>query len=106
LLILVANLPPVSAILAANLPPVLTTPVANNGNNIRLHTPESELEGKSLYIYVSSTTQRWPNKIIKAQIGLYSSQHNDSRTTEKRLRSGRFFLPRVFTGNKLEDFNK
>jgi hypothetical protein len=31
--------------------------VANNWNNIRLHTPESELEGKN-YIYVSSTTQR------------------------------------------------
>jgi hypothetical protein len=26
------------------------TPVANNGNNIRLLTPESELEGKNLYI--------------------------------------------------------
>ena len=30
---------------AANLPPV-----ANNGNNIRLQTHESELEGKNLYI--------------------------------------------------------
>jgi hypothetical protein len=29
----------------ANLPPV-----ENNGNNIRLQTPESELEGKNLYI--------------------------------------------------------
>jgi hypothetical protein len=26
------------------------TPAANNGNNIRLRTPESELEGKNLYI--------------------------------------------------------
>jgi hypothetical protein len=26
------------------------TPVANNGNNIRLLTPESELEGKNLFI--------------------------------------------------------
>jgi hypothetical protein len=26
------------------------TPVANNGNNIRLQTPKSELEGKNLYI--------------------------------------------------------
>jgi hypothetical protein len=43
--------------------PVTTTPVANN--NIRLQTPESELEGKNLYIYVNSTTQRCPNKIIK-----------------------------------------
>jgi hypothetical protein len=48
------------------LPPVLTTPAANfatsspcvvdtggndnNGNNIRLQTPESELEGKNLYM--------------------------------------------------------
>jgi hypothetical protein len=32
------------------LPPVSTTPVANNGNNIRLQTTESELEGKNLYI--------------------------------------------------------
>jgi hypothetical protein len=34
----------------SKLPPVSTTPVANNGNNIRLQTPESELEGKNLYI--------------------------------------------------------
>ncbi len=33
-----------------NLPPVPTTPAANNGNNIRLQTPDSELEGKNLYI--------------------------------------------------------
>ncbi len=46
----VANLPPVSKMPAANMPPVSTTPVANNGNNIRLLTPESELEGKNLYI--------------------------------------------------------
>ncbi len=39
------KLPPVSTP-AANLPPVSMTPVANNGNNIRLQTPESELEGK------------------------------------------------------------
>ncbi len=32
------------------LPPVSTTPVANNGNSIRLQTPESELEGKNVYI--------------------------------------------------------
>ena len=32
------------------LPPVSTTPAANNGNNIRLLTPESELAGKNLYI--------------------------------------------------------
>ncbi len=35
------------------LPPVplmLLTPVANNWNNIRLQTPESEIEGKNLYI--------------------------------------------------------
>jgi hypothetical protein len=32
-----------------NLPPVSTTPAANNGNNIRLQAPESELEGKNLY---------------------------------------------------------
>jgi hypothetical protein len=33
------------------LPPVSLTPVANNGNNIRLQKPESELAGKNLYIY-------------------------------------------------------
>ncbi len=33
------------------LPPVSTTLAANNGNNIRLQTPESELEGKNLYIF-------------------------------------------------------
>jgi hypothetical protein len=32
------------------LPPVSTTPAANNGNNIRLQKPESELAGKNLYI--------------------------------------------------------
>jgi hypothetical protein len=35
---------------SGNLPPVSTTPVANNGKNIRLQTPESELEGENLYI--------------------------------------------------------
>jgi hypothetical protein len=44
------NLPPASLTPAANLPPVSLTPVANNGNNIWLQTPESELEGKNLYI--------------------------------------------------------
>jgi hypothetical protein len=49
-------LPPVSTTPAAILPPVplvLLTPVANNGNNIRLQTPESELEGKNVYICVT-----------------------------------------------------
>jgi hypothetical protein len=32
------------------LPPVSLTPVANNWNNIRLQTTESELECKNLYI--------------------------------------------------------
>jgi hypothetical protein len=70
------NLPPVSTIRAANLPPVFngaggklppvsTTPVANNGDNIRLQTPLSEFEGKNFYIYANSTTQRCPNKTIK-----------------------------------------
>ncbi len=39
------KLPPVSTTPAANVPPVVLTPVANNGKNIRLQTPESELEG-------------------------------------------------------------
>ncbi len=39
------------------------TPVANL-NNMRLQTPKVNLMAK-IYIYVSSTTQRWPNKIIK-----------------------------------------
>jgi hypothetical protein len=59
------KLPPVSTTPAANLPPVSTTPVANNAINIRLQIPQSELEGKNLYIYVNSTIQRCPNKIIK-----------------------------------------
>jgi hypothetical protein len=60
-------LPPVSTTPAAILQPVLLTPVANNGNDIRLQTPYSELEGKYIYIYiyVKFTTQRCPNKIIK-----------------------------------------
>ena len=44
------KLPPVSTTPAANLPPVSLTPVANNWNNIRLQTPESELEGKNVSI--------------------------------------------------------
>jgi hypothetical protein len=32
------------------LPPVSLTPVANNGNNIRLQKPESELESQNLHI--------------------------------------------------------
>ncbi len=34
----------------ANLPPMSLTPLANNGNNIRLQTPWSDLEGKNSYI--------------------------------------------------------
>jgi hypothetical protein len=59
------KLPPVSTTAAANLPPVSLTPVANNGNNIRLQTPESELEGKNLYIcflyYPKVTKQNYKN---------------------------------------------
>jgi hypothetical protein len=43
-------LPPVSTTPAANLPPVSMTPVANNGINIRLQIPLSELEGKNVYM--------------------------------------------------------
>jgi hypothetical protein len=39
---------------------VSTTPVANNGNNIRLIRPESELEENKFY-----TNQRCQNKILK-----------------------------------------
>jgi hypothetical protein len=51
------------------LPPVLLVlllmiQVANNGNNIRLQTPQGELEDKNLHIYVNSSTQRYPNKIM------------------------------------------
>ncbi len=44
------KLPQVLTTLAANLSLVSMTQVANNWNNIRLQTPESELEGKNLYI--------------------------------------------------------
>jgi hypothetical protein len=57
------KLPPVSTTLAANLPPVQLRPVAINGNNIRLQIPESELEGKNLYIcflyYLKLTKQNY-----------------------------------------------
>jgi hypothetical protein len=51
------------------LPPVLlvllfTIQVANNGNNIRLQALQGELEGKNLHIYVNSSTQRCPYKIM------------------------------------------
>ncbi len=82
----VANLPPVSKIPAANLLPVSTTPVANCHRYQRhqwqicqrshwhrwqiIRTISGcrhlkvNLKAK-IYIYVSSTTQRWPNKINK-----------------------------------------
>ncbi len=43
--------PPVSTTLAANLPTLSLTQVANNWNNIRLQTPEGELEGKNVYLW-------------------------------------------------------
>ncbi len=82
----VANLPPVSAIPAANLPPVSATPVANchryqrHRRQIcrRCHWHRWQIMGSisgcrylkvnleaKIYIYVFSTTQRWPNKIVK-----------------------------------------
>jgi hypothetical protein len=48
----------------ANLPVVSTTLVANSGYDIRLLTPERELEGK-IYLYGNSTTQRCPNTLIE-----------------------------------------
>jgi hypothetical protein len=58
------KLPPVSTTPAANLPPVSLTPVLNNGNNISRRHLKVNLKAK-IYIYVNSTTQRCPNKIIK-----------------------------------------
>jgi hypothetical protein len=40
------------------------TPVANNGNYIRLVTPYRELEEK-IHLYVNSTNKRCPKKIKK-----------------------------------------
>ncbi len=37
--------------------PVSTTPAANNGNTIRLLTPESELPKKNIDLYVVLTTR-------------------------------------------------
>jgi hypothetical protein len=56
LLIPVANLPPVKTIPAANLPPVATI---SGCRHLKVN-----LKAK-IYIYVYSTTQRCPNKIIK-----------------------------------------
>ncbi len=51
-------------------PLVLLTPVANNGNIIRLLTPYSELWTwrKKIIYMLSLLTQRCPNKIIKASL--------------------------------------
>ncbi len=71
-------LPPVPLVLltpVANLPPVTTTPVANchtyqrhrrqiMGTISGCRHLKVNLKAK-IYIYVSSTTQRWPKKIIK-----------------------------------------
>jgi hypothetical protein len=66
LLIPVANLPPVSTIPAANLPSVSLTPVANNGNNTLSGCRDLQVNLKvKIYMYVNSTTQRCPNKLIK-----------------------------------------
>jgi hypothetical protein len=46
------------------LPPMTTTPVANNGSNIRLLTPHSE----HVSIYVNTTTQICLNNIFKGTI--------------------------------------
>ncbi len=47
------------------LPPVSMTLAANNGNNIRLQTPESEFEDKNVYIcflyYPKVTKQNYSN---------------------------------------------
>jgi hypothetical protein len=43
------NLPLVTKTLAANLPPMSMKLAANNGNNIRLLRPQSELEGKNVF---------------------------------------------------------
>ncbi len=86
LLIPAANLPPVSTIPAENLPPVSMTPVANCHLYQRHHRQiyhwcqqhrwqimgtisgcrhlKVNLKAK-IYIYVNSTIQRCPNKIIK-----------------------------------------
>jgi hypothetical protein len=42
-------------------PLVLLTPVANNGNNIRLQIPKSELEGKNVcicFLYYPKVTKQ------------------------------------------------
>ncbi len=60
----VGKLLPASTTPAVNLTPVSWPLVANNGNNIRLLTPLSDLK-EQIYLYVNSTTQRCPNKLIK-----------------------------------------
>ncbi len=56
------KLPPVSTTPAENLSPVSTTPVANNGNNIRLLTPESELDENNLSICLLPMVSKQSNK--------------------------------------------
>ncbi len=61
----VVEFSPVSTILAANLPLVSMTLVANIGKTISdSRNLQMNLKAK-IYIYVNSTTQRCPNKIIK-----------------------------------------
>ncbi len=56
-------LPLVPTTPAVNLPPVSVTLVANNWDNVRLL--KWTWRQKFIYIYVNSSTQRCPNKIIK-----------------------------------------
>ncbi len=78
---LVVNFPPVSTTPVAKLPLVSTTPVANlplvstMGTISGCRHLKVNLKAK-IYIYVSSTTQRWPNKIIKIiKIQIFSICH-------------------------------
>ncbi len=66
----VENLPPVSTIPAASLPPVLLTPVANNWNNIRLQTPESDTGGKPWAANISANFQKNSKRSLWNTLGL------------------------------------
>ncbi len=58
------KLPQVSTTPAANLPLVSLTPMANNDTILGCRHRKVNLKPK-IYIYLNSTTQRCPNKIIK-----------------------------------------
>ncbi len=91
------KLPPVSTTPAANLPLVSLIPVANNGNNIRLLTPESKLEACCGPVLVS-----WGFVCLMLFLGLSARigvrRDQLQKDCRKVVSIAKFSKPAVWTG--------